>query len=141
MIRIPALDLILEMDTLNHILQEWIPKSKALRSLAIELCPGVIRLNIDGRLPMLGDRSMTADLSVELRGDEVWLKLERMSVPLPKAAVVGLIASQARQEALRAEGSSLVFDLSVLFRRYEIATQIQSITAEAGQLHLICLME
>jgi hypothetical protein len=142
MIRIPALDVVVEQDTLNRVADQWIPKSEMLRSLQLELIPGMIHVHIEGKLPLVGDRRVTAELSVELRGNELWLKLERTSVPLiPKAALVSLVVSQAKQASLRAEGSSLVLDLEALFREYEVQTRVHSVTVEQGQGRLLCLME
>lgn len=142
MIRIPALDLILEQDTLNRMAQEWIPKSQALRSVSLELQSNMIRLTLDGRLPLVGDRSITADLSVDLRGDEVWLRLERTSVPLiPKPAVVSLVVSSAKLDALRADGPNMVLDLARLFRQYEVETHVHGIAVEPGSVRVMCLMQ
>jgi hypothetical protein len=142
MIRIPALDLILEQDTLNRISQRWIPETQLLRSLRLEILPQLIRIFIEGQLPLVGDREVSADLSTELRGDELWLRLERTSVPLvPKAALVSLIASQAKQEALRAEGACLVLSLDLLFLKYEIQTKVSSLSVDRGQVRLLCLAE
>lgn len=142
MIRIPALDVIVEQDTLNRIAQKWLPRSSSLRSFALELLPNLIRLHIEGRLPVVGDKAVTADLSGELRGNELWLKLERTSLPLiPKAALVGIVASQAGHEALRAEGSHLVLDLERLFAKYEVETRVHAVAVMQGEARLMCLME
>jgi hypothetical protein len=142
MIRIPALDVVVEQDTLNRVADQWIPKSEMLRSLQLELLPGTVHVHIEGKLPLVGDRRVTAELSVGLRGNELWLKLERTSVPLiPKAALVSLVVSQAKQEALRADGAALVLDLAALFHKYEVETRVHSVSVESGQGRLLCLME
>lgn len=142
MIRIPALDVLLEQSTLNKIAMEHLPKSDALRSLAIEMMPGMIRLNIDGKFPMLGDRTVVADLSVALQGNEIWLKLERTNVPLiPKGAIVGIVASQVNVEGVRAEGASLIVDLVRLFSHYEVETTVNTVVVEQRYMRIICLIE
>ncbi len=142
MIRIPALDLILEQDTLNRIVAERLPRSHSCRSLSFAIEPNLIRLTMDGQLPIIGDSTVTADLSTELRGNELWLRLERTSVPLiPKAAVVNMVASQVKGEAIRAEGASLVLDLVALFARYEVETKVHSVVVDRGLVRVMCLME
>ena len=140
MIRIPALDLTLEQDTLNRIAQEHLPKTEALRSLSIEMLPGLLRLNIDGSLPVLGNRMVVADLSVGLQGNELWLRLEKTNVPLiPKAAIVGIVASQVNLAGLRAEGATLILDLIQLFSKYELETKVNTVIVEQGSMRIICL--
>lgn len=142
MIRIPALDLILEQDTLNRIAQTRLPKTESLRSLVIELLPGMIRLNIDGTLPLVGNRTVVADLSVGLQGNELLLRLEKTNVPLiPKAAIVGVVAGQVSLPGLRAEGATLILDLMPLFSKYEIQTQVNTVIVERGSMRLICLAD
>jgi hypothetical protein len=142
MIRIPALDVILEQDTLNRIADERLPKTPAFRSMSLEILPNLIRFFIDAKLPLVGDSSVTADLTTELRGNELWLRLERTSLPLvPKAAVVGMVASQIKLEGVRAEGSSLVLDLVRLFSQFEVETQVHSLVVDRGYVRVMCLME
>ena len=142
MIRIPALDVILEQGTLNRIAAEHLPKSDKLRSLSIELNPGMIRLIIDGSFPMLGDRTVTADLSVTLQGNEMWLRLERTNVPLvPKGAIVGIVATQVKVEGLRAEGSALVLDMVRAFSHYELETTVKVLHVDRGYMRIICQSE
>jgi hypothetical protein len=110
-----------------------------LRSVRLEILPGLIRLHIDGQLPLVGDRVVTADLSASLRGGELWMRLERTSVPLlPKAALVNLVASQAQLPELRADGANLILDLTALFRQYEIETTVSSLEIESGRARLYC---
>jgi hypothetical protein len=141
MIRIPALDVTLEQDTLNRIARERMPKTEALRNLTVEMLPGLIRLFIDGSLPLVGNRTVEADLSVSLNGNELWLKLEKTNVPLiPKAAIVGLVASQVNLEGVRAEGASLIVDLVRLFAEFELETQVNTVMVDRGSMRIICLI-
>jgi hypothetical protein len=141
MIRIPALDVILEQDTLNRIAREHLPKTESLRNLRIEMLPGMIRLHIDGSLPLVGNRTVEADLSVALNGNELWQKLEKTNVPLiPKAAIVGIVASQVNLEGMRAEGATLIVDLVRLFARYELQTQVNTVIVDRGSMRVICLI-
>ncbi|MBW3625945.1 MAG: hypothetical protein KY468_21335 [Armatimonadetes bacterium] len=141
MIRIPARDIILEQGTLNRIAQEHLPKTETLRSLNLELLPGLIRLHIDGTLPLVGNRTVVADLSVSLQGNELWLRLEKTNVPLiPKAAIVSIVASQANINGLRAEGASLVLNMVEAFAYYELQTQVNTVHVEQGSMRVICLI-
>ena len=90
-------------------------------------------------MPVVGDRTVNAEFTPEMRGAELWLCLERVDIPLlPRAAVVSLVASAVHRTELRAEGPCLVLDLPALFAQYEVATTVSSIAVDSGFARVVC---
>ncbi|MEI6914459.1 MAG: hypothetical protein WCL39_04940 [Armatimonadota bacterium] len=138
LIQLHSLDVEFGEQTLNRMIEKFLPKSDALRSLYIELVPGLVRVTADVTLPVLGARKIEADLAPTIQGSKLFLKLERASIPLiPKRVIVGAVAGQVAHPDLQAEGDSLIVDLRPFLTLYEVELGCSRVIVDQGRLRLV----
>ncbi|MGQ9525760.1 MAG: hypothetical protein ACUVTZ_13105 [Armatimonadota bacterium] len=124
-------------DDLNWLLGMLVRPGSAVKQIAVTLVPGKVLVSLSGDIPLIGDRSIHAELVPSVHDDKVHLTLTHLDIPLvPRALVCRWIASQAAVDYLSSAGNDLVVDVQLLLKKVRLDARITGIEVQHGTVVL-----
>lgn len=118
---------------MNWLLSRLVRPGSAVRQISVSLIPGKVLVSLDGDIPLIGSRTINAQLSPLLKDGRVYLTLEKLDVPLvPRSLVCAWVASQAKADYLSASGNELVVDVKTLLSKVRLKATISRLDVHQG---------
>jgi|GEM_PF-1868798 hypothetical protein len=122
---------------LNWMLAKLIRPGSAVKEISVALVPGKVLVTLTGEIPLVGNRSVRAELVSSVHEDVVHLTLTRLDIPLvPRAMVCAWVAAQAKVDYLSASGNSLVVNMPLLLDKVRLRARVTGLDVQQGIAYL-----